>query len=253
MTSETKTVSDTKNMYKKSLESPEYTESTHIEIDYDVAKKNHCLISKESGIERDSIKILRTHLLNHTRANGWRTVMVTSVQPGEGKTVTAINLAFAMAQEHQQTVVLVDCDLRRPSIARYLGIKKSPGLAEYFLHDKPLNEIIRWPGVEKLTMIAGSRKIADPTEIIGSQKMGALVAELKNRYRDRYAFFDLPPLLSNADPIAFMPHVDCVILVVEAGRTTIREIRKAQSMIPPEKLLGFVLNKDNMPGSKYYY
>jgi non-specific protein-tyrosine kinase len=158
-----------------------------------------------------------------------------------------------MAREYKQTVVLVDCDFRKPSIASYLGLKKVPGLAEYFFHDKPLNEIILWPGIAKLTMIAGSRQIADATEIMGSDKMGALVEELKNRYPERYTFFDLPPLLSNADPIAFMSHVDCVILVVEAGRTTAREIKKAQSLVPPDKLLGFILNKDTSTTKKYYY
>lgn len=229
-----------------------YTESSHIEIDYQQAENNHCLITDAAGPELNCIKILRTHLLNKMRANGWRTVMITSVQPGEGKSVTAINLAFTMAWEYQQTIALVDCDMRKPSVGKYLGITNKPGIADYLLHDKPLNEIMLWPGVEKLVLIAGSQSHPEPSEILGSPKMKALVAEMKNRYQDRYILFDLPPLLSVPDPIVFMPLVDCVLFIVEAGRTSVRDIQKAQSLIPPEKLLGVVLNKDESPNNSYY-
>lgn len=230
-----------------------YTKSSHVTINYQLAENNHCLINDTLGAEQNSIKILRTHLLSRMRANRWRTVMITSAQPGEGKTVTAINLAFAMAREYHQTIALVDCDMRKPSIAKYLGINNTSGIADYLLNEKPLNEIMVWPGVEKLILIAGNKAIPDSSEIIGSLKMKTMVAEMKYRYHDRYIIFDLPPLLSVPDPLVFMPLVDCVLLIVEAGGTSTRDIQKAQSLIPPEKLLGLVLNKDDSPQKEYYY
>lgn len=205
------------------------------------------------GPELNSIKVLRTQLLNYTREKDWRTVMITSVQPGEGKTITSINLAFAMSRDYQQTVSLVECDMRNPTIGNYLGIDEEVGLSDYFLHNRPLHELILRPEGESLTLILGGTTIPDPVEIMGSQHMKNLVDEMKDRYPDRYIFFDFPPLLSVADGLAFLPHVDCVIFVVEAGRTSVKDIKKAQKFIPEEKLLGFVLNKDNTPLDRYGY
>lgn len=236
----------------KEWRSPVYDTSQRVEIDYRQAAANHCLLTDRGNPATARIEMLRTHLLNQTRTRGWQTVMVTSAQPGEGKTMTAINLAFSMAREYQQTVALVDGDLRRPSIARYLGIQSRPGLAGYFLDDMPLHEVLLWPGIEKLTLIAGDRVVPNSAEVVGSPRMKKLVEEMRDRYKDRYIIYDVPPLLAVADAIAFIGHVDCVLMVVEAGRTTIQDIRKAQALIPEEKLLGMVLNKDTSPCHDYY-
>ena len=231
---------------------PAYTVSNTVEIDFKKAEESHCLIDGDGSVETDAVKVLRTQLLHHTQNKGWRTVMITSVLPGEGKTLTAINLAFAMSREHQKTVVLVDCDLRNQSVHRYLGIDSRRGLAEYLLDDVPLKDIMMWPGIEKLTLISGGRRVVDAAEILGSPKMQALVAEMKDRYPDRYVFFDFPPVLTGADAMAFTPFVDCVLLVVEAGRTSARDVKKALRLIPGEKLLGFVLNKQKLSKKAYY-
>ncbi len=236
------------NASSNSWHPPVYKQTRAVHIENKVAIANHCLITGENQEAVAAMEVLRTHLLNHTRAKGWRTVMITSAHPGEGKTLTSINLALTMAREFHQTVVLVDGDLRKPSIGSYLGLGRQPGLANFFLDDTPLQEIMLWPGVEKLTLIAGNTPVANAAEVMGSPKMKDLVTELKDRYQDRYVLFDLPPLLSVADPISFISHVDCVLMVVEAGKTSSRDIRKAQNLIPPEKLLGLVLNKDTTAG-----
>jgi len=232
---------------------PVYNESIRATIDYRQAAGNHCLINGNTGAIADSIKILRTRLLQRTREKGWRTVMITSACPGEGKTVTAINLAFSMAREYQQTIALVDGDLRKPTIGKYLGIEGQKGLADYFTHQTPLNQIILWPGVDKLTLISGGEPLADSVEVIGSPQMQELVAEMKARYQDRYLFFDFPPLLAMADALAFLPLVDCVLLVVEAERTSVRDIVHARELIPSEKFLGVVLNKIPVSGKASAY
>jgi protein-tyrosine kinase len=230
---------------------PVYNESVRVRIDYQRAEEHHCLVRDQPGAAEDSVKILRTRLLQLTRDRGWRTVLVTSARPGEGKTVTAINLAFAMAREYQQTIVLVDGDLRNPTIGTYLGIEGQKGLANYFVDDTPLHQIILWPGVEKLTLISGGPPLPNSAEVIGSPRMQALVQEMKARYEDRYVFFDFPPLLTTADALAFLPLVDCVLLVVEAGKTSARDIVRAKKLIPEEKLLGLVLNKSDVLPQSY--
>ena len=110
-----------------------------------------------------------------------------------------------------------------------------------------------WPGIDKLTLISGGRTVMESAELLGSPKMKELVSEMKGRYPDRFVFFDVPPVLSGADALAFAPLVDNIIVVTKAGSTPIQEINKAISLLPKEKLLGLVLNQHEQPAAKKYY
>jgi non-specific protein-tyrosine kinase len=124
------------------------------------------------------------------------------------------------------------------------------------VEDKPLKEFIIWPGIDKLTLISGGRTIQNSTELLGSPKMKALIDEMKSRYDDRYILFDAAPVLIGADALALAPLVDCIIMVVEEGRTSTKDVQKAIEMIPREKFLGFVLNRQSKAIAEdynYYY
>lgn len=223
--------------------SPVYSQSTSVTLDPVRVRRNRCVCISSDAAEIDAYKVLRTQILQKTREKGWNTVMITSAIAGEGKTLTAINLALTFAKEFNQTVLLVDADLKRQKIYQYLGYESKKGLVDYLVDDKPMHDLIVWPGIEKLTVISGGRTIRDSSEILGSARMKEMVTEMKNRYHDRYVLFNVPPLLSGADAIAFSPLADCIIMVVEAGRTPIQDIQAAAKLIPPEKFLGFVLNR----------
>jgi protein-tyrosine kinase len=222
---------------------PVYRHSRDLRLDRERAIANRCVCLDDTSREIDQYRVLRTQVLQRTRPKGWNTVMITSARPGEGKTVTAINLAVTFAKEFNQTALLVDCDLKNQRIADYLGLPSSLGLVDYLVYDQPMQDLIVWPGIDKLTLISGGRTIQDSTELLGSPRMAELVQEMKNRYDDRYVFFDVPPLLDVADAIAFAPMVDGVLMVVEAGKTAARDIKRAAELIPEEKFLGFVLNR----------
>ena len=233
---------------------PVYSESRRLKLDPDVAVENRCVSLLPDSREIDSYKILRTKIQHHIRANGWNTVMITSALPGEGKTLTAINLALTFAKIHHQTVLLVDCDLRRQSIHQRLGIDSDYGLIDFFTADRSLKDLIIWPGIDKLTLISGGKTITESAELMGSPKMKVMVEQMKNRYLDRYIFFDVPPVLSGADAIAFAPLVDAFIMVVEAGKTSRKDVEKSLESLPQEKFLGFVLNRHKAQGvDKYAY
>jgi protein-tyrosine kinase len=112
--------------------------------------------------------------------------------------------------------------------------------------------VILWPKVDKLTLISGGGTINESAELLGSKRMQELVAEMKIRYLDRYVIFDTPPLLSGADALAFLQLIDGIVLVVEEGKTPIKEVEKALALIPKEKFLGFVLNKACITQKGYY-
>lgn len=228
---------------EESWSSPVYSESTSVKLDFDTLLEKRCVCISPEACEINSYKILRTQIQQRTKDKGWNTVMITSVGPGEGKTITAINLALTFAKEFNQTVLLVDGDLKQQSVHEYLGYSSNKGLVSYLEEGQSLADLIVWPGIEKLTVISGGKTVQDSTELLHSPKMKALVAEMKKRYDDRYVFFDVPHIQGSADAIAFAPFVDSIILVVEAGKTLMTDIKRALELIPQEKFLGFVLNK----------
>jgi protein-tyrosine kinase len=233
-----------------------YTVTRTVGVDRETMRR-HRLIAR--GVEAEApvseaFKVLRTHILHHTKAEGRNTLMITGPYPGEGKTLTAVNLAISIAQEVNQTVLLVDADLRYPSVHRCFGIEVKEGLVDHLTAGVPLSELLVHPdGLAKLVLLPGGRPVAQAAELINSPLMRDLVQELKHYYENRYVIFDLPPLLTYADALAFAPLMDGIIVVVEAGKTAREDIERCQQMLEKFKLLGFVLNKVDTWQQGYYY
>ena len=236
--------------------SPSYTQSEAVKLNPADLVANRLLCIDPDSPVMEHYKLLRTQILQRTRPKGWNTVMITSPNPGDGKTTTAINLALTFAREFSNTVLLVDADLKQQNIHKKLGYNSQAGLSDYLVYDTPMNDLITWPGIEKLTIISGGSTIGNSTELLGCSRMKELVHEMKTRYDDRYVFFDVPPLINVADAVAFAPIVDAILMVVSEGRTSNNDIKAALQMIPQEKFLGFVMNRKEItqrPGYGYYY
>jgi protein-tyrosine kinase len=231
--------------------SPAYTKSRTVKLDMNTLANNRCVAIFPYARETEVYKVLRTQVLRYTKEKGGNTIMITSALPEEGKTLTAINLSFTFAKLFEQTVLLVDGDLRQQDIHKRLGFESDRGLADYLVDSRPVPEIITWPGIDKLTLISGGRLIHESTELLGSTRMRDLVHDMKTRYPDRYVFFDAPPILSSADALAFVPLVDYIIMVVRAGTTSTNDVKKALELIPQDKVIGFVLNRYNVPMHTY--
>lgn len=234
-----------------------YTVTRTVAVDQEVMRRNR-LITGGGEVEAavaEGYKLLRTHILQSTNAEGKNTLMITGPQRGEGKTLTAINLAISIAQEVNQTVLLVDADLRSPSVHKYFGIRSGKGLVDHLTAGVPVSEMLINPqGVPKLLILPGGRPTVQAPELINSPLMKDLVQELKHYYHNRYVLFDLPPLLTYTDALAFAPLMDGIILVVEAGKTPREDIVRCQEMLKNFNFLGFVLNKLELsPGGYDYY
>jgi non-specific protein-tyrosine kinase len=233
--------------------SPVYSQSRAVSLDPVLLARNRCLLHLTNTREAESFRVLRTRVLQRTQAAGASTILVTSALAGEGKTVSAINLSMAIAREFQHTVMLVDADLRKQNIHKYLGFSGERGLIDHLVGTMPLSELITWPGIEKMTLISGGRLVHESAEILGSPRMFDLVAAMKSRYPNRYVIFDAPPVFAGADVLTLAPLVDMIIVVVRAGKTSLDEVARAVQYLPKEKIMGFVLNGSTSPHASYYY
>ncbi len=221
-----------------------YTHTRSLTVPRSVLQGHRVMAAHNKGPFVDAYKILRTQVTHRLRENGWNVVGVTSPGYGEGKTLTAINLAVSLAMETTQTVLLVDSDLQDPSVHKVFGVQDCLGLADYLLDDQPVEDLLLHPGIGRFVLLPGGRAISNSTEILTSPKMVALVEELKHRYPSRFVIFDLPPLLHTADVLAFSPYTDALLMVVEEGKTTGEELQRALGLVRDSRpVLGTVLNK----------
>ncbi|SPP66224.1 CpsD/CapB family tyrosine-protein kinase [Nitrospira lenta] len=221
-----------------------YTRTKTLDVPISVLRQRRVMAAYDKGPFVDAFKILRTQVMHRLREKGWNVLGITSPGDGEGKTLTAVNLAVSLAMESTQTVLLVDANLRNPSIHDVFGLKDCPGLADYLLDDVPVENLLVHPGIGRFVLLPGGRAIQNSTEILTSPKMLALVEEFKHRYPSRIVIFDLPPLLQTADVLAFSPYTDALLLVVEEGKTSAGDVQRAFSLVKDSRpVLGTVLNK----------
>lgn len=191
----------------------------------------------------DQVKILRAQMLHRLMNIDGNSVLVTSPRPGAGKTINAINVAISIAQEIDRTVLLIDANLRKPSVHKFFGIKEEKGLADFLLGKAEIPDLLINPGIEKLTILPAGRRLLTSSEMLGAARMADLVNEMKNRYEDRILVFDGPDVLTNADTLVFSRLVDGIILVVEAEKTTRQDVTETMNRLSETKLLGTIFNR----------
>jgi exopolysaccharide/PEP-CTERM locus tyrosine autokinase len=221
-----------------------YTQTRHAEVSSEYLHNKRVITGHDPDSFTDAYRILRTQVLQRLQENKWNVLAVTSPGFNEGKTLTTINLAISLAMEVSYTVLLVDADLRNPSVHTYFGLEPEFGLSDYLVSDKPLQELLVHPvGIQGLVILPGGKPLINSAEMLNSPKMSRLVEELKTRYPSRIVLFDLPPVLSTADAVAFSPYVDAALLVVEEGRTSTQDAQRAAELLKDTHLIGAVLNK----------
>ena len=179
-------------------------------------------------------------------------VLVTSTVPREGKTMVAVNLALAVSQEIHKKAILIDGDLRKPSI--HLEEQPNPkGLAGYLLNQTPLSDILLHSEAENLQVIPAGQPTQKSSELIGSRKMSELLGSLRELKNDAYVIIDSPPIISTSDATLLSKLVDGIILVVMGGRTPRESVRRAIKSIDRQKIIGIIFNQIDVKPSNSYY
>lgn len=205
----------------------------------------------------EEYKKLKSFILKITQAEKFlNTIMVSSTVKGEGKTITALNLAITLSDEYDHTVLLVDADLRQPCVHKYLGFDNTAGLSDCLMKGTPLSDVMVKTGIGKLSVLPAGSDVSNPVELLSSNRMKELVKELKERYADRYVIFDTPPLLPFAESHAIASAVDGILLVVRDGLTSVSNLKETLGMLKGANILGIVYNDveiDRFDGYHYYH
>jgi len=198
---------------------------------------------EESSVIAEQYRRLCLNIAKRVTPGEGNVLLVTSSVRGEGKTITAINLACMLARSIDHTVLLVDADLRRSRVHEYLGLKAEKGLADYLSHeDGQLSDFLIRPGLGKLVLLQGGTQVENPSELLVSLKMQRLISELKSRYPDRFIIIDAGPALEVADPATLASWVDGVIFVVRERQIPQSTVVEGFESIRESKVLGVVLN-----------
>lgn len=234
-------------------EEPLISTRTGYQLDTELMRQRRIVTLHGYNAEAEAYRMLRTKILKQLRDKNCNSFGVTSPGQGEGKTNVAVNLAIAMAMDVNQSVLLVDLDLRYPKVHWYFGLENEYGLRDYFLSEKSISEILINPGIERLTILPGRGQAIGSSEILSGPRMKALVNDINKRNRSQIVIFDLPPVLATDDVLATMDLYDAVLVVVEEGKSQPDEIRQTLKLLANKHLLGTVLNKSkNSPDHQPY-
>lgn len=235
------------------LQALSYRSTRVITLDEEHLERNRIVAHNKNNLNSNIFDLLRTQVLNKMSENGWRTLAIVSATPEAGKSVVAINLAISIAQHAEKSALLVDFDLRRPSVAKYLGLELSLSLSDMLEGKCEMEDILVSPGIPRFVVMAAHRPIMNSSEMLASSRVQRLIGEIRERYAERIVVFDLPPLLNADDAMAVLPKIDCVLMVVANGKSSQREIEDSLRHLPTSNLLGTVFNKAQSKSQPYAY
>lgn len=200
------------------------------------------LATTMTGTVAESFRTLRTRILHPESGEPAKNILVTSAAPGEGKSFVCANLGISFAQGVDNRSLLVNCDLRKPSLERLFGLPNDRGLVNYLRDKEDLGNLMADAGVDKLRIIPAGPPPVNPAELLGSEAMQDLIEELGSRYEDRIVLFDSPPLLAAAETAILAKQVDAVVLVVRSGASRREHVQSLVDQIGKEKIIGVVFN-----------
>ena len=239
---------------------PNLAVSKKFSLDADHLHANHVLsgTDKEDWIIADKYRLLRTRISQLMKQNDWAVIGITSPGPKAGKTLTATNLAIAMAREAEYGITLIDADLRKPSLGPALGVDSELSIIDHLQGDCELADVFL--GVEQypdLTVIPGSpgKSVNAPTEVLGSNRFRTMLETVRQQSPGQVVILDLAPTLVGDDVLAVAPLVDAFLVIIEENGTDVDELSQCIELLSDFNILGTVLNKssEKSKGFEGYY
>lgn len=234
-----------------SLPAVEYSE--RLPLDLRSLRERRIVGPEDTQPAGHAYRMLRTQVLQRARAHSLSAIGVVSAINGEGKTLTAVNLALSLAAEPNHTVLLLDLDLRRPAVAGLLGLHPPCGLESWFGGDDPTKNVCyALEGIERLYVLPTLAPVASSSEALAGLGTRRLLKELQDRDSGRLLVIDLPPVLLSDDALVVAPLLDAVVLVVDERRTKREDVTRVIELLGNTRIIGTVLNRSAESETRAY-
>lgn len=218
----------------------------HLQVDEKAVEAARVLLpgskTYQDGRVSAAYRMLRTRFLQKLRANRWSSLAITSPGPGEGKSLTALNLALSLARDKTSDVFLLDLDMRNPSVCRYLGVDPPHSLVTYFAGEGKPADVLFSIGVENLALAGSNISTDQASELIAIGRLEELLHYIRTIATSPIILIDLPPLLVTDDALVVAPRVDATALVVAEGRTRRDSLARAKQLLADFTFAGVILN-----------
>jgi protein-tyrosine kinase len=228
-----------------------------VQFDPQHARDNRLLLSSAVPEDRGVVAaygMLRTRILHRARTKGWHTIGVTSAAPKDGKSLTAVNLALSLARENNNVVVLLDLDMRNPSVCRTLGITPNIELRDYFEQRvETADGLFMSIGVENLVIAGNVTATQNSAELLSSTRLEELFEYIRAATTNPLILIDLPPVLSPDDALVVAPRIDAIVMVASEGVTPRADLQRASELLAEFPIAGLVLNRSSDSSQKYGY
>lgn len=197
-------------------------------------------------------RIVRARVLQRLRAMNWSSLGITSPGPGDGKSITALNLAMSMAREKNHEVFLLDLDMRSPCLCQTLGVEPREELVRYFTGESRVEDIFFSIGIERLTLAGSLGNSEQSSELLATGRLEELFSFIRSAAPNPMIIVDLPPTLSTDDVLVVGPHLDAMLLVVAEGKTRRDGLARTIEVLNEFTVAGIVLNRSREAVTDYY-
>lgn len=231
----------------------EQPRSRLVEIDPLHLERERILPPGAAGRHGPPYKLLRTQVLQRLARLGANSLAVVGASAEAGKTLTAINLAIAIAADSERHALLVDLDLRKPRVHKRIGFEPTAGIDDCLRGERQLPEaLVHLGGYPRLAVLAARKATESSSELLSTHRSAELMLEMRKRYRDRVLVFDLPPVLEADDALAFARAVEAVLVVVTEGRTRRDDLVRTIELLHDVPVVGTVLNQTREAVDSHY-
>jgi Mrp family chromosome partitioning ATPase len=234
-----------------------YREFSRVKLDAATCERNRILLewTAQSELARAdaAYRVLRSRVQNRIGTGKCSCIGITSPGPGEGKTVTALNLAISMVREKQRPVFLLDLDMRNPSVLNYLGAAVPVQISQFFLKAAAPEEVLFATDIDMLVIAGNRQPIEGASELLASHGLDDLISHIRGRSPNALIIIDLPPVISTDEALKVAPRVDAMFLVVSEGKTRRDALERSLGLLSDAKIAGIILNRSPESVGQYYY
>lgn len=235
-------------------------QANFIELNIQQLGQQGFIVNSDNYETVEQYRLIKRRMLKNYNLNAGSTVdyenifLITSALQGDGKTFSAINLAFSIAMEVDKTVLLIDADVVKGGVSRTLGINSEKGFIDLLENNNTsFSDLVYKSSIPNLSILPAGKPRLHSTELFSSEKMKVICMELAKRYHDRIIIIDSPPLLQTTESQALTSLLDNIVFVVSSGHTPLASVKSALDLVDPDKNLQFILNKARFRSSGMYY